>query len=245
MLPSLLLAAGICIFVSAGLLFGLQPSFGGPTTGIVEEDDRKPISDLGSPWSAIGQVNIGGYRVAGSCTGTLIAPTVVVTAAHCLIDRFRGSPFPVRDIHFLAGVHRDKNLGHSEAKCMKFPPGFRRGKVRTDIATIVLAQPLAVDPIALAEPAPFRENRALVHAAYPADRRYQLMADATCRTLRQMSGVWATTCDSYVGSSGGPVLVHQDDQMRLAAIMVGAGGTETFAVPLEGWPGLPLGPDCP
>ena len=60
-----------------------------------------------------------------------------------------------------------------------------------------------------------------------------------------MSGVWATTCDSYVGSSGGPVLVHQDDQMRLAAIMVGAGGTETFAVPLEGWPGLPLGPDCP
>lgn len=242
---SALLVAGACICLSAGVHFGVQPSFGDPTTGIVGEDDRRPISSRGSPWSAIGQVNVGGYRVAGSCTGTLIAPSVVVTAAHCLIDRFRGSPFPVHDIHFLAGVHLDMNLGHSKAKCLNFPPGFRRGKVSTDIATIVLAHPLAVDPVALAGPEPFREDRPLIHAAYPADRRYQLMADSTCSTLARISGVWATTCDSYAGSSGGPVLIHDDNQMLLAAIMVGVGRSETFAVPLEVWPGLPLRPDCP
>jgi Trypsin len=174
----------------------------------------------------------------------LIAPSVVVTAAHCLFDRFRESPFPVHDIHFLAGVYRDKNLGHSEAECLKFPPGFRPGNLSTDIATIVLAHPLAIDPIALAGPEPFRENRPLIHAAYPADRRYQLMADSTCKTLGRTSGVWATSCDSYAGSSGGPVLIHDDNQMLLAAIMVGVIGSETLAVPLEVWPGLPLGADC-
>ena len=241
---SALLVAAACLCQSAGLPFGVRPSFGGPTTGIVEEDDRKPVPDRGSPWSAVGQVNVAGYRVVGSCTGTLIAPSVVVTAAHCLIDRFRGSAFPVDDIHFLAGVHRDKNIGHSKAKCLKFPPGFRRGNLSTDIAAIVLAHPLSVDPITLAGSEPFRENRPLVHAAYPADRRYQLMADSTCRTLRRVSGVWATTCDSHVGSSGGPVFIHDDGQMRLAAIMVGAIGSETLAVPLRVWPGLPLAPEC-
>ncbi len=241
---SALLVAGTCICLSAGLPFGVGPSLGGPATGIIGEDDRRPLSSNGAPWSAIGQVNVGGYRVAGSCTGTLIAPSVVVTAAHCLIDRFRESPFPVHNIHFLAGVHRDENLGHSEAKCLKFPPEFRRGKLSTDIATIVLAHPLTVDPIALAGPEPFRENRPLIHAAYPADHRYQLVADSTCRTLGRASGVWTTTCDSYPGSSGGPVLINEDNQMLLAAIMVGVAGSETLAVPLGVWPDLPLGPDC-
>ena len=236
--------SAILALASGGLPFGMPTSFGGPATGIVGEDDRKPVSERGSPWSAIGQVNIGGYRVRGSCTGTLIAPNVVVTAAHCLIDRFRGLPFPVHDIHFLAGVHLDKNLGHSEAKCLTFPPGFRRGEASTDIATIVLARPIAVDPVVLAGPETFREGRPLVHAAYPADRRYQLMADTTCRTLGRVSGVWAMTCDSYVGSSGGPVFIHDHNQMLLAAIMVGAVGSETVAVPVEVWPGLSLAPDC-
>ena len=241
---SALLVAGVCTCLSVGPPFGMPPSFGAPATGIVGEDDRKPVSERGSPWSAIGQVNIGGYRVRGSCTGTLIAPNVVVTAAHCLIDRSRGAPFHVQDIHFLAGVHLDKNLGHSEARCLRFPPDFRQGEVSTDIATIVLARPIAVDPVALAGPESFREGRPLVHAAYPADRRYQLMADSTCRTLGRAGGVWAMTCDSYVGSSGGPVFIHDHNQMLLAAIMVGAIESETVAVPVEGWPGLPLSPDC-
>jgi V8-like Glu-specific endopeptidase len=81
--------------------------------GIIGKDDRIRADARGAPWEAIGQVNVGGYRRAHRCTGTLIAANVVLTAAHCVIDSWRKAPFRLQDIHFLAGVRsRDALLWH-------------------------------------------------------------------------------------------------------------------------------------
>ena len=45
-------------------------------------DDRVLFDTADYPWSAIGQLTVAG---GGACSGTLIAPDVVLTAAHCLI----------------------------------------------------------------------------------------------------------------------------------------------------------------
>ena len=92
--------------------------------GIIGKDDRKIIDKGGPPWSAIGQVNIGGYRMYGQCTGSLIASNLVITAAHCVMDHWKRQPEPLHNIHFLAGVKRDKWLGHSTAKCLHFAPAY-------------------------------------------------------------------------------------------------------------------------
>lgn len=42
-------------------------------------DDRKPVLSAEYPWSTIG-------RLDSNCTATLVAPNLVVTAAHCVID---------------------------------------------------------------------------------------------------------------------------------------------------------------
>ena len=42
--------------------------------GIIGADDRILLEEQGPPWDAVGQVNIGGFRTSGQCTGTLIAP---------------------------------------------------------------------------------------------------------------------------------------------------------------------------
>src|SRR5215469_15716841 len=67
------------------------------------DGQRKVIEQVSPPWGSVGQINIAGYRRRVECTGSLIAPNVVVTAAHCVIDPFDRKPFPVDEIHFLAG----------------------------------------------------------------------------------------------------------------------------------------------
>ena len=40
-------------------------------------------------WAAVGRIDLGSK---GFCSGTLIAPDVVLTAAHCLYDKATGEP---------------------------------------------------------------------------------------------------------------------------------------------------------
>jgi V8-like Glu-specific endopeptidase len=54
---------------------------------VFEEDNRRPLRETSYPWSAIGKVQMQN----GHCTGTLVAPDLVLTAAHCLYDE-KGNP---------------------------------------------------------------------------------------------------------------------------------------------------------
>lgn len=220
--------------------------------GIIGADDRQILTEAGSPWDAVGQVNIGGFRTSGQCTGTLVAPTLVITAAHCLRRPGGKSPFPAHDIHFLAGLRGDKDLAHATARCLHLPPNlsssvseWRSAPERedallkglaSDVAVIVLDTPLAVEPAPLARSVMPPHGLQIVHVAYPADRRFLPVADSGCRVLHSTERFWFTNCDTYPGSSGGPLFIRDDGAYRVAAIMVAAGGASgNIALPLAGW----------
>ena len=63
-----------------------------PLRRVVGQDQRQLIRSAGYPWSTIGQIHIlvklqeSGEIGIGSCTGSLIAPDVIVTNAHCVKD---------------------------------------------------------------------------------------------------------------------------------------------------------------
>lgn len=195
--------------------------------GVIGEDDRRIVDSWAAPWNAIGRVNVAGYRTRGACTGTLIAPDLVVTAAHCLFDRRSGRPVPLGNIHFVAGQRRDKFLAHAKARCVRLPDGHRFSKTpsmaafRSDVAVIVLKRRLEIAPVPLATGPEPAAGAALVHPGYGRDRPYLLSADSACSLQGRSAGVLLTDCDTNFGGSGGPVLVREEGALRLLAVMVG------------------------
>jgi protease YdgD len=232
---------------------------------IIGEDNRVIVVDTGPPWDALGQVNIGGYRISGACTGTLVAPSLVITAAHCVMNPWEEKPYLLRNIHFVAGVRGAENKGHASAKCLRFLEGYEyippekilltlpAQKARTsafvkDAVGIVLDQSLTVEPAPLAEGVIAQAGLRMVHAAYAGDRRFMPSAHFDCQLIRIDPDwpFWLNDCDTHPGSSGGPLFVKIDGLLKLAAIMVaGSDHRYNIALPISEWIALTQSSECP
>jgi protease YdgD len=233
--------------------------------GIIGEDDRVRVDKEGPPWDAVGQVNISSYRIAVRCTGTLVKSNLVLTAAHCVMDPWKKTPYPLHDIHFSVGVRGAENKGHSTAKCLRFPKDYEyvgrdwalpsvstpQVPLRTlekDAVVIVLHEKLTPEPVLMAERVVPRPGLRLVHAAYPADRRFVLSAHFNCHLLRAdlVKPFWFNDCDTHPASSGGPVFTETEGQLKLVAIMLAMGGRiSNPALPISEWLSLTDSTTCP
>ena len=252
--------AALATLCLVGFLVLVFPAFSQDLRpNIIGNDDRVRVDKQGPPWDAIGQVNISGYRTRGMCTGTLVAPNLVLTAAHCVMDEWKKVPHPLHHIHFLAGVRGSKNKGHSTAKCLRFvadyayipaprSPGesLPSAAFTQDVVVIELKEKLAVEPAALAEGLAPQPGLELIQAAYSADRRYALSAHFEChlRLINYETGLWFTDCDSHPASSGGPFLVQVNDKMKIAATLSGGDRFTSVGVPISKWLPLVKGPSC-
>jgi protease YdgD len=233
--------------------------------GIIGNDDRVRLDQRGPPWDAVGQVNVAGFRTGFDCTGTLIAPTLVVTAAHCVINPIAQKPYATKDIHFLAAVRGPENKGHAVAQCLHFlanyrsvpleksspSPSGRRVPIESftdDVVVIVLNAPLDVKPAPMDEHPDPQPGLPLTHVAYPADHRFVPWVHFDCRLLRSDAdtGLWLTDCDTHAGSSGGPIFTRTDGVYRVAAIMLGVSErTYNIALPVSKWLTLTRDAKCP
>jgi len=91
-----------------------------------------------------------------SCTGTVVAPRVILTAAHCAEDVERGTFTPAGRYAVATGVttpSQSQAENVFKVTATHVFPGFDPGALRGDAAILILDRPTAAPPLALAGPA--------------------------------------------------------------------------------------------
>jgi protease YdgD len=195
--------------------------------GLGSTDSRRTVNGTEPPWQALGRVQT---ELGGRCTGTLLDPRTVLTAAHCLVaPRATGLVQP-KSVHFLLGYHLGQWRAEARVVSFRIGPGFQaaeRGPPAADWALLTLDRPLPGFTLPLLT-APLPTEAPLMLGGYQQDRRELLLADTACklRGLRQQGGVplLLHDCAGTRGVSGGPLLARAPGGgWGVAGIAVGAG----------------------
>jgi protease YdgD len=197
----LILAVVLCLASPASAqVAGLNP---GP-------DPRLPVPAAHPPWHAVASIEAEG---AGLCTGAMVAPAVVLTAAHCLKD----GPGTA----LLAPARLRVSVGGAEARgvALRVGAGFdpaREAPWASDWALVSLSAPIGTGRVLplLRETPPAGSILAL--PGFQRDDPGALLVDPACRYLglRRIEGegvMLAHDCAGTTGSSGGPLLLRGAD----------------------------------
>jgi V8-like Glu-specific endopeptidase len=174
-------------------------------------------------WDAVGRLNMGKRSF---CTGALIAPKLVLTAAHCLFDSKTGVRIDPAEMEFLAGWRNGRAAAYRGIKRAVAHPEYVYGggdkltRVAYDLALLELDQPIRMPSISPFEtdPLPARGEEVGV-VSYAKDRSEAASLQEVCHVLNQEESLLVLSCSVDFGSSGAPVFSVRGGVARVVSVV--------------------------
>lgn len=196
-----------------------------PAAGLAEDSRlmRLDTTDAGRDWEAVGRLDVNGE---GFCTGSLIAPDLVLTAAHCLFDARTGQKIAPETIEFLAGWRNGRASAYRAVRRAVVHPDYvfdgevSTARVRKDIALLQLQRPIRNTTVV-----PFETDRKastggrIGVVSYAHDRSEAPSLQEVCAVTAQQQGVLVMSCDVDFGSSGAPVFSFDGQVPRIVSVV--------------------------
>ena len=203
------------------LAFLVMAAFGAQaqTTGLQSLDTGNDARG----WEAVGRLDIDGK---GFCTGALIAPDLVLTAAHCMYDKASGTPVDPSRIEFLAGLRGGRPEASRNVRSAVVHPSYAHTDdvtpdvVRYDVALLQLDRPIRSTRVAPFEiSSSIRRGTEIGVVSYAQDRADAPSLQEVCNVLGQQDGMLVMDCDVNFGSSGAPIFRNEDGVPRLVSVV--------------------------
>lgn len=196
------------------------------TGSAVAQDSRLERLDVGDEareWEAVGRLELGGR---GFCTGALVAPDLVLTAAHCLFDRNTGERLDHGRIEFMAGWRNGRAVAYRTIRRAVIHPDYdfdadvTADRVRNDLALLELHHPIKNTRVT-----PFqtddrpRKGQQIGVVSYAKGRSEAPSLQSVCKVMARQQGVLVMSCDVDFGSSGAPIFSFEGGQPRIVSVV--------------------------
>jgi protease YdgD len=175
-------------------------------------------------WEAVGRLDMKG---GGFCSATLIAPNLVLSAAHCVYDRRNRLRTPEM-MEFNAGLRNGKVAATRAIAKVAAHPGYdpnlplTQDNVAHDLALLELATPIPsheINPFVLhgesVSPGPVSV------VSYGQGRETLQSRQRQCGLLFRQNNALMFDCNVTFGSSGAPVFSHLNGRGRILSVISG------------------------